>query len=120
MKRDMDIVRRIALATADLPYSETLDRLEDVDDTVFATHVQWMEEAGLVKASVAEYLGGNINAVVLRLTWDGCEFADSVRSDTLWRAAKEKVLMPSASWTFGLLKEWLATEIREGFPALGR
>lgn len=118
MKRDMDIVRRIALQTADLPYGEMLDRLEGVEDVVFATHVQWMEEAGLVKASIAEYVGGHMNAVVLRLTWDGCEFADSVRSDTLWNAAKTKVLMPSGSWTFGLLRDWLAAEIRDGFPTL--
>jgi len=118
MQRDMDIIRRIALATADLPYGETLDALEDVDDEVFFCHVEWMKEANLVSAAVSEYIGGGGNAIVYRLTWDGCEFADSVRSDTLWKKAKESVIKPTASFSFSLLREWLKAEIREGFPSL--
>lgn len=121
MTRDMDIVRQIALAAADLPYGQGLDRIEGIDRTVFAMHVIWMKEGGLVAASVTEYTSGDApRAEVIRLTWDGCEFADAVRSDTVWRKAKESVVKPTTSFTFGLLKEWLAAEIRDGFPTLRR
>jgi len=55
---------------------------------------------------------------IVRLTWEGCDFADAVRSDTLWKKAKEMVIKPTASFTFGLLKDWLKSEIAQGLPTL--
>lgn len=120
MKRDMDIVRRIALAVADMPFGHVLTALEDdVDAATFGMHVIWMEEAGLIVANVQEYASGEPPKVrIRRLTWAGCEFADAVRSDTLWEKAKEQVIGPSLSFSFGLLKDWLAAEVRDGFPTL--
>lgn len=120
MNRDMDLVRRIALATGDLPAGEQLRGLDGVPPEVFAQHVEWMQEAGLVAAIISASVGGPRYAAVSRLTWSGCDFADVVRDDTLWLKAKEKVLKPSASWTFGLLTEWLKAEISQGFPTLRR
>lgn len=119
MQRDMDIVRRIALETADMEFGYRLMGIDDVDQTTFAMHALWMVEAGLIKAHITEY-GDNTppKAQVARLTWEGCEFADAVRSDTVWRKAKENFIKPAGSFTFGLLKDWLAQEIREGFPLL--
>jgi len=119
MKRDIDIVRRIALETAKLETGYCLEGLEGVDKPTFAIHVIWMEEAGLVKARISEYISGeHSQALVQRLTWAGCEFADSVQDETLWSKAKEKVIKPSASFSFGILKDWLGAEIRDGFPTL--
>ncbi|MDG2617732.1 DUF2513 domain-containing protein [Thermoleptolyngbya sichuanensis XZ-Cy5] len=50
MKRDMDLVRRIVLATADLPYGERLESLEGVEPEAFVMHALWMTEAGLIDA----------------------------------------------------------------------
>ena len=47
-----------------------------------------------------------------RLTWEGHDFADSIADDTLWKKAKEKVIKPSASWTFAILGEYLKFEIK--------
>lgn len=119
MKRDMDVVRRIALETADMQFGHVLTGLEGVSKEIFGQHAIWMEEAGLIKASIQEYVNGSPpTTLVRRLTWSGCEFADAVRSDTLWKKAKDNVIKPSGSFTFGLLKDWLAVEIREGFPTL--
>ena len=120
MRRDMDLIRKIVLATADLPAHQLLKTLDGVDETDFITHVAWLEEAGLLKAKVREGLGGSDAqyAFVMRLTWAGCEFADAVRNDTIWHKAKEKVIKPSASYTFDLLKEVLKAEITQGFPTL--
>lgn len=118
MKRDMDLIRRIVLAVEDLPHRETLDKLEGVDPDDFALHAEWLAEAGLIKATINSSLSGTTAAFIHRLTWDGCEFASSVRSDTLWKKAKESVLKPTGSFTFSILREWVANEIIEGFPAL--
>lgn len=116
LKRDMDLIRRIALAAEEMPISETLDGLDGVDQDVFSLHVIWMKEAGLVHAAVSEYMDEAAAAFVFRLTWSGCEFADAVRSDTLWKKAKENVMKPSMSFTFDVLREWLKTEITQGLP----
>lgn len=119
MKRDLDLVRRIALAVADLPPGEFLDSLPGVSQAEFGAHAAWMEEAGLVKIAAAQYISnGWPIATVLRLTWQGCEFVDAVRSDTLWKKAKEVVIKPAASFTFGLLTEWLKAELAQSFPTL--
>ncbi len=119
MKRDMDIVRRIALETCDLEHNHVLSGLDGVDKAIFAIHGIWMQEAGLVVANVQEYRSGEPALVLIRrLTWEGCDFADAVRNDTLWNKAKEVVILPTASFTFGMLKDWLVEEVKQGFPTL--
>lgn len=118
MNRDMDLIRRIALAIADAPHGTILQALDGVDEADFALHVEWMDEAGLVKAHIGKRMSGPPSVGVFRLTWDGCEFVDAVRSDTVWKKAKENVIKPGMSFTFGVLKEWIKTEITQGLPSL--
>lgn len=121
MKRDMDLVRRIALEVADMDFGFVIASMEDegIDAATFGMHVIWMKEAGLIVASVQEYQSGEPPKVqVRRLTWAGCEFVDAIRDDTLWAKAKTSVLKPGMSFTFDVLKEWLKTEITQGLPTL--
>ncbi|WP_349682173.1 DUF2513 domain-containing protein [Comamonas sp. UBA7528] len=114
----MDLIRRIALEVESQDVGEDLSGIDGVEEEVFALHVMWMKEAGLVDAVIQEYMGGETLALVRRLTWDGCEFADAIRSDTLWKKAKDNVMKPSMSFTFDVLKDWLKTEITQGLPTI--
>jgi len=118
MKRDMDLIRRMALAIAELPHDEPLTGLEGVDARDFVLHAVWMQEAGLIDAEVQESLGAPPFVWIHRLTWDGCEFADAVRDETLWDKAKEKVIKPASSFSFGVLRDWLKAELLNGLPTL--
>lgn len=120
MERDMEIVRRIALETAKLPMGDSLQALAGVHPHVFAAHAQWMDEARLVHAALSpkDSKAHAQHAMVWRLTWQGCEFADSIRDETLWAKAKETVIKPGLSFSFDVLREWLKTEITQGFPTL--
>ena len=120
MKRDMDLVRRIALATADMGPDEILTKLDGTEERAFVMHVQWMEEAGLLHATMAPKDSKQPAkfAAVFRLTWAGCEFADAARDETLWGKAKTSVLKPGMSFTFDVLRDWLKTEITQGLPTL--
>lgn len=119
MKRNMDTIRRIAIATAELPYGETLGKLDGVPDEEFVTHVIWMQEADLIVADATDGSGSfAMYARVFRLTWDGCEFADAVLDDGLWKKAKDTVLKPGLSFTFDALRDWLKAEINQGLPTL--
>ena len=119
MKRDMDLVRRIALATEALETGRELSELENVDNEEFVQHVEWMKEAGLVDAFIHSAMGRQRYAQIIRLTWQGCDFLDAARDDGLWAKAKATVIKPTASFTFSLLKDWLTSEIRQGLPGLG-
>lgn len=122
MKRDMDLIRRIALEVADLKFGHVLINMEDegVDAATFGIHAIWMQEAGLIKAAIAEYTASDEppRVKISRLTWAGCEFVDAIRDDTLWQKAKVSVLKPGMSFTFDVLKEWLKTEISQGLPTI--
>lgn len=120
MKRDMDLIRRIVLATADLPAYTVLKELEGVLEYDFALHAQWLNEAGMIvaDAKVGASESQASRAFIFRLTWSGCEFADAIRNDTMWAKAKDKVIKPGMSFTFEVLKDWLAAELSQGFPTL--
>jgi hypothetical protein len=119
MRRDMDLIRRIALEVSDLPFGRSLTGLDGVEPEVFGTHVIWMVEAQLLDASISKYASGEPpKAHVHRLTWTGCEFADAARSDTVWAKAREHFIKPSASFTFTLVKDWLTHEISQGLPTI--
>jgi hypothetical protein len=53
-------------------------------------------------------------AAVFRLTWDGADFLDAARSDTLWHRALAEVIAQGKSFTFDLLKAWLRHQIATG------
>lgn len=119
MKRDMDLIRRIVLALDD--HSEAgnpLGGLDEVESATFSYHAELLIEAGLAVGSTQKFMDGHSDAWLWRLTWQGHDFADAVRSDTIWKAALDNVIKPSASWTFGVLLEYLKQEIRHRIPGL--
>lgn len=120
MKRNMETIRRIILATAELPYGEVLKELNGMSVEEFVMHAQWLKEAGLIDATLQAGSGSFAKfAIIFRLTWDGCEFSDAISSDTLWKKANDVFFKPGISFTFDALKEWLKTEIKNGLPTLG-
>lgn len=88
MRRDMDVVRNIILAVSDsLGPVKSVDGVSDQD---FVFHAQLLDEAGLVEAAILS--NGKrpaSDALIWRLTWDGHEFADSVRDPVIWAKTKK-------------------------------
>ncbi|MDR3352145.1 MAG: DUF2513 domain-containing protein [Zoogloeaceae bacterium] len=109
MKRDMNVIRRIALETESLPPGGILFGLDGVDEQTFAVHLVWMAEAGLIKAKFLENKNNISDPAIFRLTWAGCEFADAARDPTIWDRTLA-ILKPVASFTFDILKECLKAE----------
>lgn len=116
MKRDMDVIRQIVLAARDA--NGPLNGVDGMEPAVFYNHVVLLEEAGLVKAAVREQHGEAKMAILFRLTWAGQDFAQAIVEDTLWRKAKETVIKPAGSWTFGVLLDYLKTEITSRIPGI--
>ncbi len=107
MQRDMDLVRTILLEVEDLPAggSGAVAAVDGVDPAVFAAHVDLMKQARLVEAAVAHADGiGPIGARVYRLTWEGNDFLDAVRDDTVWNRTKSKVLETAGTVSLEVIK----------------
>lgn len=115
MKRDMDVIRQIVLAVRD---AEGVVRgVQDIDQATFIEHALLLEEAGLIQASIQVIQHRATVALIWRLTWAGQDFAQAVTEETLWRKAKDNVLKPAGSWTFGVLLEYLKGEITGRLPS---
>lgn len=118
MKRDMDLIRHIVLAVRDA--AGPLNRFDDVDINTFGEHALLLQEAGLIEASIQVTQHRPTAVIIWRLTWSGQDFADAITDENLWRKAKDAVIKPTASWTFGVLLEYLKGEIMHNIPGLPR
>ena len=113
MKRDWELVRSI------LGQLETLDpdnllragdvagadaRVAGADARIAAHHFQLLFEAGLIDVLETTLMpnGGYVTAT--RLTWDGHEFLDNIRSDTIWNKVKDRISREGVGWTFAAIK----------------
>ena len=108
MKRDMDVVRSLLQQIEATKEGYTFVRGID------AHHAAILIDAGLIHGHLHRSdAHGVMSANIERLTWSGHDFLDSMRDDTLWKKAKERVLVPGVSWTFDILKEWLKFEAKK-------
>ncbi len=107
MKRDMDLVRTILKTCADA--TEPVDASVFVDEThsmqLIVYHFKIMSDAGLVESDInGTWNGSTIRASVKALTWDGNDFLDAVRSDSLWSKTKQRIAATVGSASFDVVK----------------
>ncbi len=112
MQRDMNLIRRLLLsieAEASTIYRFDMDGVDDVEKWY---HVSLLTEAGFIKGVTvrwaADGTGPSINlAGLVALTWEGHEFLDAIRDETVWEKTKEKARasgLDMQSLTFDLIK----------------
>lgn len=108
MKRDMELIRLLLLEQEEDAKPAELSKY---DERLQVYHVALLIDAGLVIGDLLPDSDGNPRgAAVIRLTWAGHEFLDTIRDPSIWQSAKDKVLKPGASWTFGILVEFAKQE----------
>ncbi|HBG31044.1 MAG TPA: hypothetical protein DDW98_10500, partial [Gammaproteobacteria bacterium] len=74
-------------------------------------HVQLLHEAGLLKAQDYSSIG-DYDWKPLTLTWEGHEFLDAARNETLWNRAKSIALEKTGGLGFEALKFALTESIK--------
>lgn len=97
MKRDMDLIRTLLLKLEELEqdaggiylyeYSELVVDGYTEDQTIY--HLGLLLEAGLIDQGGT---GALSEFMFKRLTWEGHDFADSVRSEEIWQRARKGAL----------------------------
>ena len=116
MKRDMDLVRKIVFALEEHEHGHAPRsfRIEGYDEEMVGYHVHLMMQAGLVKGADTTHLGSTSpSAIPIALKWEGHEFADAARSDTVWNKTKAVIKDKVGSVGIGLLVEVLKQQAKQ-------
>src|SRR5690348_12661169 len=101
MKRDMDLVRAILFEIEKIPYTgNPVDvQVDGHSHAEISYHILLLTEAALI---ASQHTGPSYKP--LRLTWDGHEFLDAARNDTMWAKAKETVTKNTGALSLEALK----------------
>ena len=121
MKRDLELVRLILIraeAADDFTLRASSFAADGYDQKTVARHFQLLEEAGLIEANLlrTESLGV-LQGMLERLTWEGHEFLEATRNETVWSRTKAIVGEKGGSASFEVLKA-LAMEVSLGYFGL--
>ncbi len=114
MKRDWDVIREIMTLIEDAAPGESSLRLLNFPSErhyEISYHMELLMEAGLVHGEMSKTTGMRpADFFARRLTWEGHEFLDTIRSDTVWQKTKKSFVSSGLSMTFDLVKS-IASEI---------
>ena len=111
MKRDMDLVREILTSIEDSqvaipgwdPQTLVVGALKPEAEVGY--HVGLLQDAGYVTAIETTSMGRNHRTFLgVKMTWEGHEFLDAVRSDTVWAAVKQKAAEQGGSLPLEIVK----------------
>ena len=122
MKRNMDLVREILLQIeATEPEKANKLDISSYGKDEIGPHVELMIEHGLIKGNVFPSNTGPAHRIlgyhIERMTWEGHDFLEAARNDTIWKKAKEKCIEATGGLTLDGLKACL---VELGKQAIGQ
>ncbi len=107
MKRDMDLVRQILLKIESEYRTRPLNNItvNGYDKETIAYHCRIMNEAGLVSGYKASHSFEGLSGFsVGPLTWEGCDYLDKIRDDSVWGKTKEVITKKGLPLVFDTIK----------------
>jgi len=110
MKRSWDTIREILTRLEEVKTEERslqLSSFPSEQAIEISYHMELLMEAGLVNGQMSKTMGpGPHDFLAIRLTWQGHEFLDTIRNDTVWQKTKQSFLSQGISMTFDLVKSF--------------
>jgi hypothetical protein len=116
MKRDMDLVRKLLMAIEahEHGYAPPDLKIPGYSEEQVRYHVHLMGEAGLLEvADVTVRRSTSPQAIPISMLWDGHDFLDAARSDSIWDRAKKHLGAEWVSVPFDVLKGLLVKLINQ-------
>jgi len=108
MKRDMDLVRAILLKLEEQEGAQLIPFLpvKGYSPEMVAEHCEMMHGYGLIKSFTAEKAwGGEIASWAAGgLTWEGYDYLDKIRDDSVWNKTKETIKTKGLPLIFDTIK----------------
>jgi hypothetical protein len=117
LKRDMDLIRQIMLHLESFPDPDlnlTEVSLDGYADQIVLGHLILLQEAGFISMNVERFLGGEPPQIwVHRITWEGHEFLEAVRSETIWAKSTKVITSAGIGLAWPLLQAVLRAKAAE-------
>lgn len=91
MRRDMELIRKILFAIEEQYVDVLLFNLKvtGYDFKIIAYHCDLLHQAGLLKEYKSQYASDELYVFCVgALTWEGHDYLDKIRSDTVWNKTK--------------------------------
>ncbi len=105
MKRDMELIRLLLL---EVEQGKASAGLEAYSDEQQSYHAALLVEKGLVEGEVVRNNHGFPTvAAMIHLTWEGHDFLDSARNETIWKKAIALVKSKGVEASIELMKQLL-------------
>ena len=109
MKRDMELVRKIMFKIEE-DYSGTMIRalrIDGYDLVTVAEHCRMMTAHGLIDEYKPIGADGHpvLTFLVGNLTWEGYDFLDKIRQDTVWNKTKDVITKQGLPMILDVIKE---------------
>ena len=119
MKRDFELIRKLLFffeAREKSEYIESPD-INGNESTCIKYHCRLLYDAGFLRCEPITSSTSDrvIRVLGFELTWDGHEFLEKIRTDTMWKKindyAFDKGIPLSFSVVSGVAQHWIKTEL---------
>lgn len=118
MKHNWDLIRKILLKLEEKP--NTTDMLNSTDIPPFdkhtvAYHYKLLSSAGLIEGFDISTID-EFDFYATTLTWQGHEFLDKIRNDSVWNKVKSTIQSKSLDLSFDIIKQVSTSLISSMLP----
>ncbi|MRB42533.1 DUF2513 domain-containing protein [Bacillus cereus] len=104
MKRDMELVRKLLVLIEEQDdNSKELNIPSEIDRKVAVYHLNLLEQAGFTENKIF-YADNAPMWIHSTLTWDGHEFLDAIKNDTVWKKLKQTIAEKGGNIPFEIMK----------------
>jgi len=106
MKRDLDLVRQLLLQIEGMPAGPPAQyRASEIEDPVLLAHFELVLTSGLVNGKISRSQSSRGDVISISgLTWEGHEWIEMVRSQSVWNETKSLLLGTGGALTYELTK----------------
>lgn len=116
MKRNFELIKKILLKFEELPLNHNENEIivDEFSKNEVTYHVFLLAEANLVEIQDASSFDGK-DFLPERLTWEGHEFLDNIRNDSIWNGIKSFIASKGGDIGFSVLKALAEAKAKEYF-----
>lgn len=124
MKRDMELVRRILMEIEASPEANGIRHVglnfegHSVPEVMY--HAKLLVKAGLIEARGSLGTMSGLQVYPTGLTWQGHEFLDAIRKDTLWERTKSIAIEATGGLSLEALKAAAILAVHQAVSAMTR
>jgi hypothetical protein len=115
MKRDLELIRQLMLAIElrDTRFGAESIEIDGYDSSQINYHLELMIEAKLVDGIVINQTFNRFAIIIEKLSWEGCNFLDDARNESVWQKTMEIVKDKGGSVSVGVLIQLLASVAKQ-------